>query len=278
MPQFPHAGFTPAAGDSAEALVGALMHDAMRPPGTTRQSALIRGLRTLEAVAIKPRSAAEIGRLINVNRSSALRILRDLEAAHYVVRDPQLKTYSTVSTRLAALLGTSSQPADWNDLIDPILTRLRDEFGEATIASVPVGGVMVYASFFPSLYPLAVREQRGTARPMHASALGKAYLAALDEATLDAELGRLDYEIGTERAPHDPSELRLRLDLVRTTGFAVDHEETFWGVDCVAAAARIDGVLIGAIGVSGPSTRMIEIGHAVIGHRLNLELLQVAGA
>ncbi|HLB03501.1 MAG TPA: IclR family transcriptional regulator C-terminal domain-containing protein, partial [Gaiellaceae bacterium] len=39
-------------------------------------------------------------------------------------------------------------------------------------------------------------------------------------------------------------------------GYAVDHEETFEGVVCVAAPTRIGGALVGAAGVSGPANRL----------------------
>ena len=41
-------------------------------------------------------------------------------------------------------------------------------------------------------------------------------------------------------------------------GFAVDRNETFDGVSCVSAAARLNGPLIGAIGISGPSSRLSD--------------------
>lgn len=252
------------------------------PPGRPNpavrkdESTLIRGLRALEAIAISPCTASEIARIINVNRSSALRMMRDLEAAHYVTRDTRLKTYTTVPTRFVAMLGSHDDHADWSELIDPVLADLRDEFHESTIASVPAIGVMVYTSFFPSSNPVAVREQLGAVRPMHASALGKAYLAALDSASLDVELGRLNYESGTTSAPRGPLELRRRLDVVRETGFAIDNEETFVGVTCVAAAARIAGTLVGAAGVSGPATRIESIGLDVIGRRLIAEMAHVS--
>ena len=89
------------------------------------------------------------------------------------------------------------------------------------VFGVPANGTMVYLGFFPTRHMVAVSEQLGTVRPMHCSALGKAYLAALDPDALDSELGRLAYTGGTDLAAKGPLELRRRLVGAREAGFAV---------------------------------------------------------
>ena len=91
----------------------------------------------------------------------------------------------------------------------------------------------------------------------------------LDEASLEAQLPRLSYRGGTGRAPTGPQELRQRLIEARGLGFAIDAEETYDGVVCVAVPTRIGGALVGAAGISGPAQRMPaeraeEIGHALV--------------
>ena len=100
---------------------------------------------------------------------------------------------------------------------------------------VPANGTMVYLAFFPSVHLIMVRERLGTTRPMHCSALGKAYLSALDDRALDSELALLTYRGGTERAARGPIELRERLEETRKRGYAIDRDETSEGATCVAA-------------------------------------------
>lgn len=91
---------------------------------------------------------------------------------------------------------------------------------------------------------------------MHASAVGKAYLSALPPAALDMVLGRLDYNTGTDNAARGPLQLRDRLEEVRTRGYAVDHDETFVGLSCVAVPVIVNGsTLVGAAGVTGLTYR-----------------------
>jgi DNA-binding IclR family transcriptional regulator len=224
-------------------------------PSEMTASAYLRGLQALEALAPEPLPAAEVARTLQVNRSTALRILVDLEAAGYVSRDPLTKRFSTVPARLWGLVANNEDYADWRRVIDPMLSGLRDEFGEATCLGVPARGFMVYMAFHQSPHPIALREHLGVTRPMHCSAIGKAYLSALDPQTLDLELGRLSYEGGSDRAARGPIELRERLHEVRANGYAVDSQETLEDVVCVAVPAYLAGTLLGAAGIQGPANR-----------------------
>jgi DNA-binding IclR family transcriptional regulator len=240
-----------------------------------KESQLRRGLRILEQLATEPQSAAEVARRLGVNRSTALRLLAQLEQSGYVSRDPATKRYANVLDRLYGLVGSHGDHWDWIELIHPVLASMRDEFGEAALQAVPANGSMVYIAFFPSLHPVAVRERLGTVRPMYCSGLGKAYLSGLDDTELDRELGRLRYEGGTARAARGPLELRRQVEDARAHGFALDVEETFDDVACVSVPTRVGGMLVGAAGVSGPSSRLPRTRLEEIGRRLAQRLATV---
>ncbi len=195
-------------------------------------------------------------------------MLGELEELGYVQRDPGSKQYSTRAYRFYNLVINHHEHSDWSNLVLPVLEVMREESGEATVLSVPANGMMVYISYYPSDHVVVVRERLGAVRPMHCSALGQAYLAALRSEALDLELGRLRYEGGTDRAAKGPLELRARVEQARTQGYAVDRDETFEGVSCVATAVRIQGVAIGSVAVSGPSVRLSADRLAALGRLL----------
>ena len=238
------------------------------PATRTSPGLLARAFATIEALADGPATAADISRILDVNRSTALRLLTELEGTGYVRRDPRSKRYSNVTTRFYALIANNEDHADWSEVVDPVLSELRDELGEAAIMGVPANGTMVYLAFFPSVHLVAVRERLGTTRPMHCSALGKAYLSALPAQALDAELALLTFRGGTELAAKGPIELRERLEAARARGYAYERNETFDGGTCVAVPVRIGRSLVGAIGLSGPSSRFNDERIRVIGERL----------
>ncbi len=237
-----------------------------------------RAFQALEALIGGPQTAASIAQVLGVNRSTALRLMSEIESLGYVVRDPDTKSYAIAPARFYPFISSHVDHLDWSMVVDPILSDLRDEFGEAAIMGVPANGTMVYLAFFPSLHVITVRERLGTTRPMHCSALGKAYLSALDDRALDSELAMLNYQGGTSVAAHGPMELRERLDDTRARGYAIDRDETAEGVTCLAVPARIGGTLVGAIGLSGPSSRIGAERTAEMGERLRKVVARLAGS
>ena len=235
-------------------------------------SAQLRGLRAIELLATQPRTAAELARMMEINRSTALRLLQELESSGYVERNSETKAYSPVSSWLWGILAKSNDQYDISEMLAPVLSKFREEYGEAMAYAVPAGGAMVYVLYFASRHHIALREQLGTVRSMHCSALGKAYLSGLNPVSLDTELGQLDYKDGTPRAAHGPLELRQRVLAASELGFALDYGETFEGSACVAVPLRVRGKLVGAVGCQGPESRLSEELLSEIGTRLAHEL------
>jgi DNA-binding IclR family transcriptional regulator len=221
-----------------------------------RGSQLGRGLAALELLATGPKSASEIARSLDVNRSTALRLLQELKSLGYAARDAETRAYLAVPARIWGLVANTPDHVDWGEVVNPLLASIRDECGEATILGVPAAGSMVYMSFFASTNPVAVRERLGTVRPMYCSAIGKGYLSAMSPEALDVELGRLTYQGGTDHAPRGPMELRAQIEAARAVGYAMDRDETFVGASCVAAPVRFGETLVGAAGISGPTARL----------------------
>jgi DNA-binding IclR family transcriptional regulator len=247
-------------------------------PLTSGGSHISRAFQALEALVAGPQTAAGIAQVLGVNRSTALRLMTEIESLGYVFRDPDTKSYAIAAARFYPFISSHADHLDWSMVVDPILSGLRDEFGEASIMGVPANGTMVYLAFFPSVHLIMVRERLGTTRPMHCSALGKAYLSALDDRTLDSELGLLNYQGGTHLAARGPIELRVRLEEARRRGYAIDRDETAEGATCVAVPARMGGTLVGAIGLSGPSSRISDQRIAQMGEQLKEVSLRLAGS
>lgn len=259
------------------------LRNSPRPPTTARPapaggSLVLRALAALEELAVAPRTAAEIARRFDVNRSTSLRLLNELETGGYLRRDPDTLQYRIVPQRFYPLVANSDDHWDVMTVVNPLLARLQAETGEATMLGVPAPRSMVYMAYYPSPHPVGVRERIGTVRPVHTSALGKAYLSALEPELLDRELEGLTFQGGTERAAQNAAALERDVDEARGRGFALDEEETFSGVSCVAAPARIGGSLIGSVGISGPSSRLGADTLARFGALIIAEVAAVEGA
>ena len=219
-------------------------------------SHLARGFRALELLAASDMTAAQVAAELSVSRSTALRLLTALTKTGYVSRRADTKQFILVAHRLYELATRRPDDADWHEAITLELSRVRDTCGEATMLAVPANGAMVYLEFFHSVEAIAVREQLGTVRPMHTSAIGKAYLSSLLDLELEAELAALSYQGGTKSAPQGPIELQGVAVKARQLGYALDVDETVDGVSCVAVPVVARGSVVGAAGVSGPTARM----------------------
>jgi DNA-binding IclR family transcriptional regulator len=91
---------------------------------------------------------------------------------------------------------------------------------------------------------------------MHCSAIGKAYLSALDDDALEAQLRQLTFDAGTANAVRSAAELREHIAAARDRRYAIDSEETSVGVTCVASPVRVGNAPMGAVGISAPSGRL----------------------
>lgn len=195
----------------------------------------------------------------------------------WVRRESGPTPFSLNVSHLYELAGNSHEHLSLPGLVMPTLIRLRDRLGESAVLGVPTGSSMVYLAFAPSLHAVTVREAVGSARPMHASAFGKAYLSALSTQELEEALKAVDFRGATERALKSIMELRQVAASARELGYATDIEECFQGVICVGVPLRIghDGLLIGAVAVSGPRERLITLGVERVAEVLKDEVAQL---
>jgi DNA-binding IclR family transcriptional regulator len=144
-----------------------------------------------------------------------------------------------------------SRSLAWSELL---ATRV----GEAVRVGVPHGdGVLVVHHVFRPDASLQVLEV-GALLPLHATALGKAVLAYLDDEEIDEVVsGGLPKLTGHTHV--SPAAVRRELGAVRESGYALEREEALLGEGGVAAPIfdrRTDA--IGAVGVAGPRERLLR--------------------
>ena len=177
-----------------------------------RRSPLMRGLQVLDHLQGRPSTASEIAAALSVDRSTAHRLLRGLESAGYITREDRTRRFLLSSSKFSPVGAHAAHPlptapdreVDWHEVLHRVLGQIRDVVGESTMFSVPARDQMLHVAFFATAHPIGVQESVGSTRPIHASAVGKAYLSALPPGDLDVVLGRLVYSTGTGRAAKGP--------------------------------------------------------------------------
>ena len=142
-------------------------------------------------------------------------------------------------------------------LAAPYLERLRAKTGEAASLAVLQDAEVVYVSHLPSEEAITVAPMLGVRRPVYVSAVGKAIWSHLPPADQERLFDLIEWQALTGKTLTDAGKMRAELRVVRQRGYAIDDEETFDGVRCVAAPVRDHrDEVIAAMGISGPTTRL----------------------
>jgi len=105
----------------------------------------------------------------------------------------------------------------------------------------------------------AVRTDPGIGKriPLHATASGKAILAAMPSAELSRIIERASFGAITSETITDPNELYEELEDIRERGYAFNREENLDGLHAVGVPITgSDEGVIGGLSVSGPSHRL----------------------
>jgi DNA-binding IclR family transcriptional regulator len=199
---------------------------------------------------------AEVARGCNFSKTTAHRLLQSLVDRGYVTKSGEPSRYC-LNLKLWTLANIGFRQYDLRDLARPHLIELCRATREATHLSMLQDDNVVFIDKVDADQAIQAFTPIGGTGPAHALATGKAMLAHLDEASLDATLGHLT--AFTERTITGRAELKLHLRSVREQGYAVATDEWFRNIAGVAAAildAR--GYPLAAIGLAGPRDRLTD--------------------
>jgi DNA-binding IclR family transcriptional regulator len=198
-------------------------------------------------------SLGQIAQRVNLARSTVQRIVAALETEKLVIAatpNGRVRLGPTIM-RLAA-----SVRSDFIALARPFLERLSSELQETVDLSTVKKDHLVFIDQVIGSQRLRTVSAVGETFPLYCTANGKAYLAQLSDAAVEALLGRV-YEPRTPKTITRIEPLLAELKIVRRTGVAFDREEHTAGI-CAAGVALHDplGNAV-AISVPVPSQRFM---------------------
>jgi IclR family acetate operon transcriptional repressor len=223
------------------------------PSGT---QTLVRGLRVLEAMADqeRPIGVGELARHLDLPKSTVQRLLRTLEQEGWAQTAASPTTRWELSPRLFTLARRG--PTDLREIAAPHLTSLGARTGEAIHFMVPDRDIqLVLIERVNSIHPVQSVQVIGASTPFHASAGGKAVMARLPAAELQAMLAR-PLEKVMPNTSVDPQQLMHQILDVRERGYAVNISENREHV-CAVGAAVVNkaGRPVAAVVISMPDIR-----------------------
>lgn len=224
---------------------------------TTR--ALARGLDVLEALARaegRTLGISAIAQQVGLDKATVTRLLHTLISSGYAARETGTRRYR-LTGKILNLAHIAAAGIELLALARPHLRRLRDRLDETVHLGVMDGLKVVYLDKLESSNSIQLLSAVGQTMPLHSTSLGKAMLAALPDAELEATLAKMPLTPRTERTICDLEELRKDIRRTRERGYAIDDRENEPLGACVAASV-VDaaGQLVGAISVAGPHFRV----------------------
>jgi IclR family transcriptional regulator, KDG regulon repressor len=208
-------------------------------------------------------SLSEISAQVGMSRSTTHRYLTTLEKLGAVERDAGDRF--RLGPHLIELAGAFLAGADLRTESMALMQELASQTQETIHLAVPSGSEIVYIGKVDSPQAIQMYSHIGARLPMHSTALGKSILPYLGSSQLEQIIAaglnaRTPRTITTARA------LREELQRVRRQGFAMDDEENELGVRCVGAPIfDYRQQVIGAVSVSGPTSRMTRERSAELG-------------
>jgi DNA-binding IclR family transcriptional regulator len=217
--------------------------------GTAAFSKFMRVLQ-LVADAEEPVNVGALMRASGYPRPTVHRIVAALIAERLLVEN-QNSANLALGPRLIQLASRSWGRSELRLAAVDELKRLRDLTGETVHLAVPNGTSMVYIEKLESPSAVRMASRIGTSVSLHSTAVGKAYLAALDDKTFRGLIKGLSMTRYTDKTTVEPAALRAQIEQTRERGWSVDNEENEAGIFCFGAAIRgAGGVPVAAISVS----------------------------
>jgi DNA-binding IclR family transcriptional regulator len=221
-------------------------------PGREGVQAIARAGSVLRALERHPGGLAlgELAATVQLPKSTVHRLVGALAEEELASTDANGKI---VLGGALARLGAAGSRA-LQDELRPLLQSLREEVDETVDLAVLDDGRMRFVEQLPAAHRLRAVSAVGARFPLHCTANGKAFLAALTPdralALLPARLPRCTPHTITTR-----SALLQQLEQIRTRGVAFDHDEHTEGISAVGAAVLGPLGPLAAVSVPVPTAR-----------------------
>lgn len=230
--------------------------------------ALERALAILQSFKINnEKSVADLANEVGLSLSTTYRLAERLRTLGFLEVNPRTGLWR-LGTEVVQLGVAALQTTDIMEIAPPILHQLSERTREAVNLAVFDSDRMILVYREQGPQSVTISSRLGSHRPMHASSLGKAYMAAMEETELSALIEKLTLNPYTDRTITDRDALRREVAGIRQRGYAVDDSEFEATLACCASAVFDHrGMPVAAISASGPVERIegrtAEIGEAV---------------
>jgi IclR family transcriptional regulator, acetate operon repressor len=226
--------------------------------GEAPSGTLERGLSVLEFVAKRGEvSASDAVAALGISRSATYRIIDTLRRKRYLEISPASEKLQ-LGIRTAELGMAAVSSVDAVRLAPSYLRALVEQTLETVFLAVVDDGAVVYVYKEEGPQAIKMSSRLGSRRPLHCTALGKAYISALPDNVRPSFIRKLLLRRLTENTITDAGALEAEISVTKERGYAVDRVEVEEGVACFGAPLLDHrGLPVAAISVAGPADRLL---------------------
>ena len=204
----------------------------------------------------KGKTLSTLARDLTQSPATVYRILVTLEGRGLVEFDPGNQVWH-IGPRAFVIGSRFLRRTSLVDRARPVLRALMEITGETANLGIEQNGHVLFVSQVETHASIRAFFPPGTLSRLHASGIGKALLAQMDEARVERFLADAPHESFTEFTLTGPGALYEDLKVTRQRGFAIDAEERNLGMRCIAAPVfDIHGEAVAGISVSGPTSQV----------------------
>ena len=197
----------------------------------------------------------QISQLIEVPRSTVQRIVDELNGENLVI-SASATSGVKLGPALIALAGLTEQ-FDIAKIAHPIMAQLARELGETISLAVLDTSKAVVVDQVPGMHPLRAVATVGNSLPLHCTASGKAFLAALPEERLRKYRARINFVPMTRNTIRAWGDLERELQVIRRRGVAFDREEQREGICAVGTIIYGPTGEMAAMTIPAPKDRFV---------------------
>lgn len=195
-----------------------------------------RAIAIIEMIAESPRSLGEVSVRLGVHKSTALRLLQTLEAAGFARRRDDGRWL--VGTQLIGIAQQALDSLDVRTVAAPHLRRLGELCGHTVHLAQLIDHRVIYVDKVEGRDRVRMYSRIGKQVATHASGIGKAILASVEEPLQSEVIAGLDFQAHTKTTITSRESFQTELARIRTRGWATDDGEFEDFISCVAAPVR----------------------------------------
>jgi len=217
-----------------------------------------KALQLIEAMsrAGKPVGVSQLGRELDINKSTVHRLLDTLVRQGYAQQEEDSGRYG-LSVKLWEMGIGVVRGLSLPKVAHPFLEAAAAETGETAMLGVLEGPDVLIIDKVDSQHPLQIFSPLGTRLPITNSAFGRVLLAFQPESFIEASIAHF--------APRTPfgiqNQIQMREELarIRAQGGSQSRDEWQLGIAGASAAIRdARGHVIGSFCITGPTARLTE--------------------